>query len=59
MHTTPAPAQQLRAGYERASCCGCGGPAVCPGYILYIDLLNIALQFLLVRPDFIRHRLQL
>ena len=30
-----------------------------PVDILYIDLLNIALQFLLVRPDFIRHRLQL
>ena len=27
--------------------------------ILHIDLLHIALQRLLVRPDFIRHRLQL
>ena len=30
-----------------------------PVDILHIDLLHIALQFLLVRPDFIRHRLQL
>ena len=30
-----------------------------PVDILHIDLLDIALQFLLVRPDFIRHRLQL
>ena len=30
-----------------------------PVDILHIDLLHIALQRLLVRPDFIRHRLQL